>query len=163
MLLGEDDNLTWEERLQICLDVSHGIEYLHEGVCLMMLLSCKIYPDFDFYGYDGVLWDRQFHQWCIGTWKVQIYYWTTLWEQRCAKLICSLVLVLCARLCPCDILVHSHHQPWDSAAKKLTRQQQCHSYAMSVWFDGGWHTVSILKRSCMVLRPRIFLRFWTCD
>lgn len=24
-------NLTWEERLQIALDVSHGIEYLHEG------------------------------------------------------------------------------------------------------------------------------------
>lgn len=23
--------LTWEERLQIALDISHGIEYLHEG------------------------------------------------------------------------------------------------------------------------------------
>lgn len=67
LLYGEEDNLIWEERLQICLDISHGIEYLHEGVCLMMLLSSKMFPDFDFYGYDGVLWDRQFHQWCIGT------------------------------------------------------------------------------------------------
>ena len=24
--------LSWEERLQIALDISHGIEYLHEGV-----------------------------------------------------------------------------------------------------------------------------------
>lgn len=26
--------LSWEERLQIAVDISHGIEYLHEGVCL---------------------------------------------------------------------------------------------------------------------------------
>ncbi|KAJ8430821.1 hypothetical protein Cgig2_034148 [Carnegiea gigantea] len=31
LLYSEEDNLTWEERLQICLDISHGIEYLHEG------------------------------------------------------------------------------------------------------------------------------------
>ena len=24
--------LSWEERLQIALDISHGIEYLHDGV-----------------------------------------------------------------------------------------------------------------------------------
>lgn len=29
--------LDWEERLQIALDISHGIEYLHEGVCLLTL------------------------------------------------------------------------------------------------------------------------------
>ncbi|GAB4832461.1 Calcium/calmodulin-regulated receptor-like kinase 2 [Ancistrocladus abbreviatus] len=26
-----EDTLTWDERLQIALDISHGIEYLHEG------------------------------------------------------------------------------------------------------------------------------------
>lgn len=31
---GEEQFLSWDERLQIALDVSHGIEYLHEGVCL---------------------------------------------------------------------------------------------------------------------------------
>ncbi|XP_021739372.1 calcium/calmodulin-regulated receptor-like kinase 2 [Chenopodium quinoa] len=30
-LYSEDDTLTWDERLQIALDISHGIEYLHEG------------------------------------------------------------------------------------------------------------------------------------
>ncbi|KAJ8557217.1 hypothetical protein K7X08_002842 [Anisodus acutangulus] len=30
-LLGEEQTLSWEERLQIALDVSHGIEYLHDG------------------------------------------------------------------------------------------------------------------------------------
>ncbi|EXB77638.1 putative leucine-rich repeat receptor-like serine/threonine-protein kinase [Morus notabilis] len=28
---GEDRGLNWDERLQIALDISHGIEYLHEG------------------------------------------------------------------------------------------------------------------------------------
>lgn len=32
--LGEDMVLSWEDRFQIVLDISHGIEYLHEGVCL---------------------------------------------------------------------------------------------------------------------------------
>lgn len=31
--LGEEKKLSWDERLQIALDISHGIEYLHEGVC----------------------------------------------------------------------------------------------------------------------------------
>lgn len=32
--LGEGERfLSWDERLQIALDISHGIEYLHEGVC----------------------------------------------------------------------------------------------------------------------------------
>ncbi|KAK6928048.1 Serine-threonine/tyrosine-protein kinase, catalytic domain [Dillenia turbinata] len=29
--LGEEQVLSWDERLQIALDISHGIEYLHEG------------------------------------------------------------------------------------------------------------------------------------
>lgn len=28
----EGQGLSWDERLQIALDISHGIEYLHEGV-----------------------------------------------------------------------------------------------------------------------------------
>lgn len=32
-VLGDNPRvLSWEERLQIAHDVSHGIEYLHEGV-----------------------------------------------------------------------------------------------------------------------------------
>ncbi|KAK6266714.1 hypothetical protein QUC31_017551 [Theobroma cacao] len=31
MYSGEGQSLSWEERLQIGLDISHGIEYLHEG------------------------------------------------------------------------------------------------------------------------------------
>lgn len=31
LLHSEEDTLTWDERLQIALDISHGIEYLHEG------------------------------------------------------------------------------------------------------------------------------------
>ncbi|KAJ7971133.1 Receptor-like protein kinase [Quillaja saponaria] len=31
MLYGDDRILSWGERLQIALDISHGIEYLHEG------------------------------------------------------------------------------------------------------------------------------------
>jgi len=34
MFLGEEKGLSWDERLQIVLDISHGIEYLHEGVCI---------------------------------------------------------------------------------------------------------------------------------
>lgn len=30
--------LSWEQRLQIALDVSHGIEYLHEGVYWIFLI-----------------------------------------------------------------------------------------------------------------------------
>ena len=33
--LGEEKHLSWDERLQIALDISHGIEYLHEGVCVI--------------------------------------------------------------------------------------------------------------------------------
>lgn len=33
---GEERVLNWEERLQIALDISHGIEYLHEGVFVMI-------------------------------------------------------------------------------------------------------------------------------
>ena len=34
ILLGQEERvLSWEERLQIALDISHGIEYLHDGVC----------------------------------------------------------------------------------------------------------------------------------
>lgn len=29
----EERVLSWDERLQIALDISHGIEYLHDGVC----------------------------------------------------------------------------------------------------------------------------------
>lgn len=36
MHIGEEKRgLSWEERLQIALDISHGIEYLHEGVSCM--------------------------------------------------------------------------------------------------------------------------------
>ncbi|KAL9231267.1 hypothetical protein vseg_006514 [Gypsophila vaccaria] len=31
LIYSEEDVLTWDERLQIALDISHGIEYLHEG------------------------------------------------------------------------------------------------------------------------------------
>ncbi|KAK7394352.1 hypothetical protein VNO78_14875 [Psophocarpus tetragonolobus] len=31
LLYGEEKELSWEERLQIAIDISHGIEYLHEG------------------------------------------------------------------------------------------------------------------------------------
>ncbi|CAL0321705.1 unnamed protein product [Lupinus luteus] len=31
LLYGEGKNLSWDERLQIAFDISHGIEYLHEG------------------------------------------------------------------------------------------------------------------------------------
>ncbi|CAJ1947234.1 unnamed protein product [Sphenostylis stenocarpa] len=31
LLYGEEKGLSWDERLQIALDISHGIEYLHEG------------------------------------------------------------------------------------------------------------------------------------
>ncbi|KAH9624103.1 hypothetical protein KSS87_009400 [Heliosperma pusillum] len=30
-IYSEEDNLSWDERLQVALDISHGIEYLHEG------------------------------------------------------------------------------------------------------------------------------------
>lgn len=32
----EERPLSWEERLQIALDISHGIEYLHDGVCCVV-------------------------------------------------------------------------------------------------------------------------------
>ncbi|KAK7295551.1 hypothetical protein RJT34_18461 [Clitoria ternatea] len=31
LLYGEENKLSWDERLQIVIDISHGIEYLHEG------------------------------------------------------------------------------------------------------------------------------------
>ncbi|CAJ1835648.1 unnamed protein product [Sphenostylis stenocarpa] len=31
LLYGEEKELSWDERLQIAVDISHGIEYLHEG------------------------------------------------------------------------------------------------------------------------------------
>ncbi|CAL0299090.1 unnamed protein product [Lupinus luteus] len=31
LLYGEEKKLSWDERLQIAFDISHGIEYLHEG------------------------------------------------------------------------------------------------------------------------------------
>ncbi|TKY65019.1 leucine-rich repeat receptor serine/threonine-protein kinase [Spatholobus suberectus] len=31
LLYGEEKELSWDERLQIAIDISHGIEYLHEG------------------------------------------------------------------------------------------------------------------------------------
>ena len=36
MHVGEEKELSWDERLQIVVDISHEIEYLHEGVCLML-------------------------------------------------------------------------------------------------------------------------------
>ena len=36
MHVGEEKELSWDERLQIAADISHGVEYLHEGVCLML-------------------------------------------------------------------------------------------------------------------------------
>jgi len=36
MFVGEEKGLSWDERLQIVLDISHGIEYLHEGVCIFI-------------------------------------------------------------------------------------------------------------------------------
>lgn len=35
---GEEHTLSWEDRLQIALDVSHGVEYLHDGVDLLTTL-----------------------------------------------------------------------------------------------------------------------------
>ncbi|CAJ2665874.1 unnamed protein product [Trifolium pratense] len=32
ILYGEEKKLSWDDRLQIAVDISHGIEYLHEGV-----------------------------------------------------------------------------------------------------------------------------------
>lgn len=34
----EKQALSWQERLQIALDISHGIEYLHDGVCVLFFL-----------------------------------------------------------------------------------------------------------------------------
>jgi serine/threonine protein kinase len=34
IFLGEEKKLSWDDRLQIAVDISHGIEYLHEGVCM---------------------------------------------------------------------------------------------------------------------------------
>lgn len=35
--VGEEQQvLSWDERLQIALDISHGIEYLHEGVSYLV-------------------------------------------------------------------------------------------------------------------------------
>ncbi|KAI5442698.1 Calcium/calmodulin-regulated receptor-like kinase 2, variant 2, partial [Lathyrus oleraceus] len=31
ILYGEEQKLSWDERMQVALDISHGIEYLHEG------------------------------------------------------------------------------------------------------------------------------------
>ncbi|XP_057739512.1 calcium/calmodulin-regulated receptor-like kinase 2 [Arachis stenosperma] len=31
LLYGEEKQLSWDDRLQVALDISHGIEYLHEG------------------------------------------------------------------------------------------------------------------------------------
>ncbi|KAI4346744.1 hypothetical protein L6164_007615 [Bauhinia variegata] len=31
LLYGEEQDLSWDDRLQIAIDISHGIEYLHEG------------------------------------------------------------------------------------------------------------------------------------
>ncbi|CAI8594206.1 unnamed protein product [Vicia faba] len=31
ILYGEEKKLSWDERLQVAIDISHGIEYLHEG------------------------------------------------------------------------------------------------------------------------------------
>lgn len=46
MFLGEEKKLSWDERLQIAMDISHGIEYLHEGVCIVIdtyyVMLCKI-------------------------------------------------------------------------------------------------------------------------
>lgn len=36
MDLGEEKEFSWDERLQIAVDISHGIQYLHEGVCSMI-------------------------------------------------------------------------------------------------------------------------------
>ena len=36
MHVGEEKELSWDERLQIAGDISHGIEYLHEGVYLIL-------------------------------------------------------------------------------------------------------------------------------
>lgn len=42
MHVDEEKELSWDERLQIAVDISHGVEYLHEGVCLRLyfLLFC---------------------------------------------------------------------------------------------------------------------------
>jgi len=36
MDVGDEKELSWDERLQIAVDISHGVEYLHEGVCFML-------------------------------------------------------------------------------------------------------------------------------
>jgi hypothetical protein len=37
IFLGQEElSLSWDEMLQIALDISHGIEYLHEGVCWIL-------------------------------------------------------------------------------------------------------------------------------
>jgi hypothetical protein len=40
-LLGDNKrSLSWQERLQIAHDISHGIEYLHEGVSYNNTIKC---------------------------------------------------------------------------------------------------------------------------
>ncbi|RVW97977.1 Calcium/calmodulin-regulated receptor-like kinase 2 [Vitis vinifera] len=41
----EGQGLSWEERLQIALDISHGIEYLHEGVYKLIYSTRFIHRD----------------------------------------------------------------------------------------------------------------------
>ena len=34
--VGEEKELGWDERPEIAVHITHGIEYLHERVCLML-------------------------------------------------------------------------------------------------------------------------------
>jgi len=42
ILIGEEKKLSWDDRLQIAVDISHGIEYLHEGVCIFPVRFCIV-------------------------------------------------------------------------------------------------------------------------
>lgn len=58
MFLGEEKELSWDERLQIALDISHGIEYLHEGVCMFthafsLILCENVLADMNMHGTGG--------------------------------------------------------------------------------------------------------------
>ncbi len=73
--LGQEERiLSWDERLQIALDISHGIEYLHEGVCWIL---CSFSSWCKMFLFILLIWkflNRQCHPLYIVIWSLLIYY-----------------------------------------------------------------------------------------